>query len=226
MRSRTDYIEITPQSRKKKPGVIEAKPQVQVPRHSDTVRTTYKKSNTERIIDSIIDMIRLTDAEAPNKSYNWVSLAFSTSNTSQRTELFKKLSQFCKKNYKMLESLVKDKGEIRGEEFKGYKIYIEDQTLEDSAKDTIFIEFDDDVSYIDIEKSGITYANGTIITGIHNVFVPDEKVLAGYLKVIKGILLHFSKESRDALDALYELQRIVKPFLSFPTKTKETKEEK
>lgn len=186
-----------------------------------------RKSGTDRLLDSLEDLIAKEDTEVPGKLYKLVIGAF-TAGTTQRTDLFLKLSSFCKKHYKLFESLVKGKGHITDKAFKNYEVYMEEphedsDGLDITIPDTVFVDYVDGGDFLELTKDGIKYAANTEFDSNGSAFVYDERDLGNYLRAIKGILTYFSKEDKKAYEALIELHKIVKTAISAKTSKEEKK---
>lgn len=176
-------------------------------------KATKKKTSGGRFIEKVWALLDKEDSSLPEKLRYWLGAAFNPGD-SQKTELFKKLSEFCSKYWKFFESISKEGLVI---DSKNSKIQLEfceeikpdenDDTTGSGCPDTVFIE-KDGVGLIDITEKGISQAEGVEFQG-KKVFVNDERDLANLLKTVKEILKNQAETSKDATTALLELQQFV-----------------
>ena len=177
-------------------------------------------SSVEKLINTFCNLIEQNDTLVPEKVYKAVVSSY-LNGTTQRDDLFYKISSFCKKHFGLFKSLVSGKGEITLSSAKNNVVYMDDPNETDAegkpigTSDTIYIETSTGGSLLDIEAEGITYASGTVIEANGKFFVSDEKDLSEYLRSIKGLLEHFTDSSEDANKALEELKEIVLKSIEF-----------
>lgn len=177
-------------------------------------------SSVEKLINTFCNLIEQNDTLVPEKVYKAVVSSY-LNGTTQRDDLFYKLSSFCKKHFNLFKSLVFGKGEITLSNAKNSVVYMDDPNETDAegqplgTQDTIFIETSTGGSLLDMAAEGITYASGTVIEANGKFFVSDEKDLSEYLRSIKGLLEHFTDSSEDAKKALEELKEIVLKSIEF-----------
>ena len=192
---------------------------------ASTPTTGFKKqkphlSSVEKLINTFCNLIEQNDTLVPEKVYKAVVSSY-LNGTTQRDDLFYKISSFCKKHFNLFKSLVFGKGEIILPNTKNNVVYMDDPNETDAdgqpigTSDTIFIETSFGGSLLDITVEGITYASGTVIEANGKFFVSDEKDLSEYLRSIKGLLEHFADSSEDAKKALEELKEIVLKSIEF-----------
>ena len=177
-------------------------------------------SSVGKLINTFCNLIEQNDTLVPEKVYKAVVSSY-LNGTTQRDDLFYKISSFCKKHFGLFKSLVSGKGEITLPNAKNNVVYMDDPNETDAegkpigTSDTIYIETSTGGSLLDIEAEGITYASGTVIEANGKFFVSDEKDLSEYLRSIKGLLEHFTDSSEDANKALEELKEIVLKSIEF-----------
>lgn len=172
---------------------------------------TEKKTSGGRFIEKVRTLLGKEDSSLPEKLRYWLGAAFNPGD-SQKTELFKKLSEFCSKYWKLFEKLSKTNPEIT---VRNSKITLEfceeiEPNEEDGTvgcPDTVFVE-KDSIGF-DITAKGIVQASGVDFQD-KKVFINDEKDLAAMLKITKEILKHYAAEDKTAANALLDLQKIVK----------------
>ena len=171
-------------------------------------------SSIDKLINTYIVLLGKDDSSIPEKLYKMINTSYANS-TTQRDDLFSKLSNFCKKHFNLLKSLIFGKGVIEIPNMRGSKVYMDNPNEVDAdgvpfgATDTIYIEDSRGKSTLDLSPSGIDYASGTFIEQDGKFFVSDEKDLSEYLKLIKNILQYFSDSSEHAKKALDELKQLV-----------------
>ena len=171
-------------------------------------------SSIDKLINTFVDLIEKEDSSVPEKLYKMINTSYANS-TTQRDDLFSKLSNFCKKHFNLLKSLIFGKGIIEIPNMRGSKVYMDNPNEVDAdgvpfgTTDTIYIEDSRGNSTLDLSPSGIDYASGTFIEQDGKFFVSDEKDLSEYLKLIKNILQYFSDSSEHAKKALDELKQLV-----------------
>ena len=171
-------------------------------------------SSIDKLINTFILLLGKNDSSIPEKLYRMINTSYANS-TTQRDDLFSKLSNFCKKHFNLLKSLIYRKGVIEIPNMRGSKVYMDDPNEVDAdgvpigSTDTIFIEDSRGKSTLDLSPSGIDYASGTFIEQDGKFFVSDEKDLSEYLKLIKNILQYFSDSTETAKKALDELKQLV-----------------
>ena len=171
-------------------------------------------SSIDKLINTLVDLIGKEDSSIPEKLYKMINTSYANS-TTQRDDLFSKLSNFCKKHFNLLKSLIYGKGSIEIPNMRGSKVYMDDSNEVDAdgvpfeTTDTIYIEDSRGNSTLDLSPSGISYASGTFIEQNGKFFVSDEKDLSEYLKLVKNILQYFSDSSEHAKRALDELKQLV-----------------
>jgi hypothetical protein len=172
-------------------------------------------SSIDKLINTFVDLIvEKQDSSVPEKLYKMINTSYANS-TTQRDDLFSKLSNFCKKHFNLFKSLIYGKGSIEIPNMRRSKVYMDDPNEVDAegipfeTTDTIYIEDSRGNSTLDISPNGISYASGTFIEQNGKFFVSDEKDLSEYLKLIKNILQYFSDSSEQAKKALDELKQLV-----------------